>query len=308
LILAEGVETAMSIWEATGRETRACLGIANIGRAPVPDAAPVVIARDGDEPGSKADRALVQAVNALRARGHSICVAIPPTGEDFNDVLAKQGPDGVKRLIDDAKVSTDSESIMLEIGSDVEVAGRFYAVLVKKFGQVVHSEGKFWRYCESHWESVPDNELRCHVHAFDGALYPTGKGFAPVRLGKGRIDSIINEAAALCARPEFFDLSPTGINCASGFIRFSADGTPNLEPHNPDHRCRHTLPGHWSPDTPSDPPVGSLLFILLNGVFQGDTDANEKIMLLAQLCGSAALGHATRLRQPRAAIVRHQII
>ena len=88
LILAEGVETAMSIWQATGRETWACLGIANIGRAPVPDSAPVVIARDGDEPGSKADRALVQAVNALRARGHSVCVAVPPTREDFNDVLA----------------------------------------------------------------------------------------------------------------------------------------------------------------------------------------------------------------------------
>ncbi|HXU20722.1 MAG TPA: toprim domain-containing protein, partial [Verrucomicrobiae bacterium] len=302
LILAEGVETAMSIWQATGREAWACLGIANIGRAPVPDAAPVVIARDGDEPGSKADRALVQAVNALRARGHSVCVAVPPTGEDFNDVLAKQGPDGVKRLVDDAKVSTDSEPVMLEIGSDVEVAGRFYAVLVKKFGQVVHSEGKFWRYCETHWEPVPENELRCHVHAFDGALYPVGKGFAPVRLGKGRIDSIINEAAALCASPDFFDLPPTGINCVAGFIRFSEDGTPTLEPHKPDHRCRHTLPGRWSPDTPSDPPAGSLLFKLLNGVFQGDEDANEKIMLLAELCGSAALGYATRLKQPRAAI------
>jgi phage/plasmid primase-like uncharacterized protein len=48
VILAEGVETALSIWQATGRETWACLGIVNIGRAPVPEGAAVVIARDGE--------------------------------------------------------------------------------------------------------------------------------------------------------------------------------------------------------------------------------------------------------------------
>ena len=55
VILAEGVETALSIWQATGRETWACLGISNIAHAPVPEGATVIIARDGDEPSSKAD-------------------------------------------------------------------------------------------------------------------------------------------------------------------------------------------------------------------------------------------------------------
>lgn len=35
LVLCEGVETALSVWQATGQETWACLGISNIGRAPV---------------------------------------------------------------------------------------------------------------------------------------------------------------------------------------------------------------------------------------------------------------------------------
>ena len=35
LVLCEGVETAPSVWQATGQETWACLGISNIARAPV---------------------------------------------------------------------------------------------------------------------------------------------------------------------------------------------------------------------------------------------------------------------------------
>jgi len=70
LVLCEGIETALSIWQATGQESWACLGISNIARAPVPEGAPVVIARDGDEPNSKADQQLRQAVTVLRSQGH----------------------------------------------------------------------------------------------------------------------------------------------------------------------------------------------------------------------------------------------
>lgn len=61
LVLCEGTETALSVWQATSRETWACLGIANIGRAPVPEGAAIVIARDGDAPGSRADRQIAKA-------------------------------------------------------------------------------------------------------------------------------------------------------------------------------------------------------------------------------------------------------
>jgi phage/plasmid primase-like uncharacterized protein len=81
VILCEGVETALSIWQATGRETWACLGISNIGRAPVPDGAAVVIARDDDAPGSKADRQIGTASVKLVQRGHAVAVAAPPQGK-----------------------------------------------------------------------------------------------------------------------------------------------------------------------------------------------------------------------------------
>ncbi len=106
-ILCEGVENAFSIWQATGQETWACLGISNIARAPVPSGKPVVIAGDGDAPGSKAHQQRQSAVTLLRGRGHDVAVADPPVGLDFNDVLRASGEQAVRDLI---KRSTASEA------------------------------------------------------------------------------------------------------------------------------------------------------------------------------------------------------
>ena len=107
LILCEGVETALSLWQATGQETWACLGISNIARAPVPDGASVIVARDGDEPGSKADRQLRKAIAQLRRRGHDVLVADPPAGQDFNDMLLEAGEQAVRDAISAARATGD---------------------------------------------------------------------------------------------------------------------------------------------------------------------------------------------------------
>ena len=193
----------------------------------------------------------------------------------------------------------------LVIGSDVEIAGEVGEDLNRAFGDIVHAEGQFWRYRLTHWQTIPEHELRRAVHAYDGAGYDTPAGEpARVKLSKSRVDSVLNELAALVAKPDFFANTGVGINCTSGFIRFAADGTPSLEPHDPDHRCRHTLPGRWSPETLGAAPPSSLLARLLDGVFRGDDDAEEKVDLLAEIAGAAALGYATRLRQPRAVILK----
>ena len=194
---------------------------------------------------------------------------------------------------------------MVVIGSDVEIAGRVREDLQRAYGDVWHAEGRFWRYGDSHWESIPEHELRLAVHDYDGASFrtPTSEP-SRVKLSKSRVDSVLHELAALMAQPSFFESTTTGINCASGFIRFGDDGTADLEPHDPDHRCRHTLPGRWSPGTAGSPPEGSLLARLLDGVFLGDDDAAAKVALLAELIGAAALGCATKLRQPRAVILK----
>jgi predicted P-loop ATPase len=96
LVLCEGVETALSVWQATGVETWACLGVSNIGRAPVPPAARVIIARDGDTPGSKADHQIRNAVAALKSRGYGVVVVEPPIGSDFNDLLRQHGEQEIR--------------------------------------------------------------------------------------------------------------------------------------------------------------------------------------------------------------------
>lgn len=198
-----------------------------------------------------------------------------------------------------------AERRSLEIGSDVEIADRVGEDLRRAWGDVVHAEGEFWRYGETHWLVIPDHELRCAVHDYDGAHFktPTGEP-SRVKLSKGRVDSVLNEFAAKVAQPSFFENVTVGINCASGFIRFDRHGVPELVVHHPDLRCRHTLPGRWSPETGGVPPDGSLLGRLLGGVFRGDDDATAKVELLAEIAGAAALGYATKLRQPRAVILK----
>jgi P4 family phage/plasmid primase-like protien len=193
----------------------------------------------------------------------------------------------------------------LQLGSDVEIAHRVSDDLERDFGDILHAEGRFWRYGKTHWEDIPDHELRMAAHIYDGACYtpPVGKP-SYVKLGKSRVDSILHEMAATLTKGNFFAGGVTGINCASGFIRLDDEGLPQLEVHNPDHRCRHTLPGRWSTGMQTQPPQGSLLQRLLDGVFRDDDDREVKINLLAEIIGSAALGCATRLRQPRAVILK----
>lgn len=307
LILAEGVETALSLWQATGQETWACLGISNIGSAPVPDDASVIIARDGDLPGSKADGQIKRAIAKLQKRSLTIKIATPPEGKDFNDLLQWGGEEAVRALIEKAENFQGSfgldQARTIFIGSDVEIAGRVREDMIDKYGRIIHAEGHFWRYGATHWESIPDHELRLITHIYDGARYDTPKGEPTrVKLGKGRVDSIIHELAALLTEDNFFADSPVGINCKNGFITFAPDGSAHIVPHERDHRCRHTLPGHWQADHPVS--GNNLLDKLLKGVFYGDDDADQKASLLAEVCGSAALGYATRLIQPRAVILK----
>lgn len=308
LVLCEGVETALSVWQATGQEVWACLGVSNIGRAPVPDKATVIIARDGDAPGSKAEGMITRAATALALRGLTVRVATPPEDQDFNDVLLREGEEAIRNRIAGADLFRPDQAEQgrkrLYIGSDVEIAKRVREDLTERHGRIVHAEGEFWRYVGTHWEAIPAHELRLPVHAYDGASFETPAGEpSNVKLTQTRVNSVLNECAALCAEPGFFDTPPAGINCASGFLRFDTTGTPHLEPHHRNHRCRHTLPGRWTPGTSGAPPEGSMLRRLLTGSFKGDPDAQAKCDLLAEVCGSAALGYATRLMQPRAVVL-----
>jgi putative DNA primase/helicase len=171
---------------------------------------------------------------------------------------------------------------------------------VSKFGSVPFCEGEFWRYVTTHWEAIPQFEMRRVVHRYDGA--PFGDR-GTVKLGKARVDSILSELGAMLSDEQFFADAPVGINCANGFISFDTEGSPKLASHDRDHRQRHVLPGAWQAGQFTGVPEKSLLGRLLRGSFEGDPDAAEKMELLAEIAGAAALGHATQLIKPKAVVL-----
>jgi P4 family phage/plasmid primase-like protien len=123
-----------------------------------------------------------------------------------------------------------------------------------------------------------------------------------VRLGKTRIDSILNELGAILRQAAFFEDHPFGINCLSGFITFQ-EGAPKLVPHDPAHRQRHVLPGRWETGSSGELPENSFLARLLYGSFKDDDDAGSKIDLIAEIAGAAALGHGPKHTAPKAVVL-----
>ena len=88
LCLCEGVETALSVHQATGIPAWAALGTANLGLVELPEITrEVIIAADADEAG---ERAAQQAAQRFLRGGRRVLVARPDReGSDFNDYLTK---------------------------------------------------------------------------------------------------------------------------------------------------------------------------------------------------------------------------
>lgn len=87
LILAEGIETALSCLYATHVPTWSCLstsGMVDIVVPPLEVTQEVIICADGDGPGQKAAQKLA---DRLHRTGYGVCLAPSPEGHDFNDVL-----------------------------------------------------------------------------------------------------------------------------------------------------------------------------------------------------------------------------
>jgi len=104
LVLAEGPETTLSVWIATGLECWACTGVHNLKNQPVPPGRPIIIAGENYDPDAAAYRQTRDAVAHYQERGHDVRLALPLTADlsDFNDQLLLIGRDSVRRSILDA--------------------------------------------------------------------------------------------------------------------------------------------------------------------------------------------------------------
>lgn len=93
LCIAEGIETALSIVQATGMPTWAALSLGNMGAVDLPASVQeVILCADADaKDPAKAEDALRQAAERHAHAGRIVRIALPPVGMDFNDLLQADG-------------------------------------------------------------------------------------------------------------------------------------------------------------------------------------------------------------------------
>ncbi len=88
LVLSEGIETGLSVLQATGLPVWATLSTSGLCSIILPpEVETVIIAADADEPGEKAAQA---AARRFIAEGRKVKIARPPQGMDFNDLLSSR--------------------------------------------------------------------------------------------------------------------------------------------------------------------------------------------------------------------------
>ena len=110
LVLAEGPETSLSLWAATGHEVWCALG--SIANVEPPGARPIIVGSDdnpraSDEKHGAAARALADAMARWTGEGRTFTVAYPwpvrqHDSSDFNDVIKAGGVAAVRARIDTA--------------------------------------------------------------------------------------------------------------------------------------------------------------------------------------------------------------
>jgi hypothetical protein len=91
LILAEGIETALSCLYATHLPTWSCLstsGMMDVIVPPLEITSEIIICADGDVAGQRAADKLAK---RLHGTGYTVRIASPPQGQDFNDILRREG-------------------------------------------------------------------------------------------------------------------------------------------------------------------------------------------------------------------------
>lgn len=85
LVFCEGIETGLSVLQATGLPVWAALGTSNLVNIELPDITrEIIIAADGDRAG---ERAAKKAAQRFVREGRHVRIARPECGKDFNDYL-----------------------------------------------------------------------------------------------------------------------------------------------------------------------------------------------------------------------------
>ena len=114
--LAEGVETALSVYQAlNGADVRVTLGKSNFKNIdPVKTAPQVILCLDNDGRNPQSDQLIHLAARKLEEQGKAVWIAKPEiTGQDYNDVLKEQGAKAVQHALEKAMRYAEYEQLSL---------------------------------------------------------------------------------------------------------------------------------------------------------------------------------------------------
>lgn len=115
LAVSEGVETGLAVMTACPDlpvwATLSTSGLEQVDLPPI--VRHVLILADNDASGAGM-RAAEAGARRLRAQGREVAIVLPPeTGEDFNDLLRRAGPEAIAALIADAEAITEAEPTLM---------------------------------------------------------------------------------------------------------------------------------------------------------------------------------------------------
>lgn len=307
LVIGEGVETVLTRLMVGPCDAHACLGAVRFVK-PQPHHRRVENLADTNARDQARRLARAYADAGLAAYVVTVPDVLGPKA-DLNDALRDLGFSAVRMAVEDAERFDRDQTrrglsdFTLNVGSDIEIAQRIIERLEELYGPLVVTDGVVWRFDRTHWAALGHDSLARFVHRADGARYMGANGREnTVKLNKSRVESILDAVSKYRQEPDYFIVRPCGINCESGFVRIDNDGKPELLPHARQWRQRHVVHGRWpSRRDPADR-EGSSLACYLREAFAGDADAAQKIKLLSEGAGCVALGHGTRVRNPKAII------
>jgi P4 family phage/plasmid primase-like protien len=270
IVLVEGPEDMLAVWQASGRECWATLGIANIRDAPLPDGCPVTICVDrGSEESTR-----LQA-RELIGRGHPVRLATPPEGsKDANEALKKHGAGAVVAMLDSAQAleppaRTDaggrradhdpalaerlSSFLLNDIGNAMRLVERFGASLRFVVNVGWHRwDGKRWQRDESQIEArryaQRTSKAIFHECAFlaDPDAAKERAKFA-VRSGNdSRLSAMLSVSEPhLALSADAMDGNCWLLNCANGTLDLR---TGEIRPHSQDDLLTRLAPVAYDPD------------------------------------------------------------
>tara|TARA_R110000787_G_scaffold238691_4_gene344899 strand:+ start:2893 stop:4290 length:1398 start_codon:yes stop_codon:yes gene_type:complete len=190
----------------------------------------------------------------------------------------------------------------LVLGSELEIAEHVIEDMTDALGEIVSNGGIVYAWSGTHWSAIAPRRLFSLIKPYDGLEYGFAGNRRVIRLSKQKIEAVEKLIVRILDVPDYFATLATGVPCLNGLIRFDG-GKAILEPHHPSHRNRHVMPMEWDGTIVTDPPEGTLLFKYLDGIFQGDEDAADKRLLLAEVMGVALAGSSTQLTAPKAIIL-----